>query len=223
MTPLREAFIRMPITYSLKLLWWTATLFITTITSINAAQPQSRPLSGLSDISVEINTPRKKGCRNRPTESSSPEKEITKRSLRERTFIALFHNFGSFPVSLWSFRSFIHCSCSCFVKREVLSSSCNGQKSDCCKGRWFPVLNKSFVHQNRRKEMMFAFLCGCVETPYSWSSFIFLKKKRQQWTRKKSFLAPLAPFEMCKWLHDKMLSARVFWLPGHILYYTAAR
>lgn len=177
MTPLRDAFIRMPITYSLKLLWCTATLFITTIISINTAHPQSRLLSGLSDISVEINTPRKKGCRNRPTESISPAKEITNRSLRERTFKALFHNLGSFSVSLWSLRSFIHCDWSCFVNSEVVSSSCNGQKSDCSKGRWFPVLNKSFVHQKSRKEIMFAFLCGCVEASCSPPSIIFLKKR----------------------------------------------
>ena len=165
MTPLSEAFIRIPITYSLKLLWCTAILFINTINNINAAQPQSKPRSGVSDISVEMKTPRKNGWRNRPTESTSPAKEIIHRSLQDRTFIALFHSLGSFPVRLQSSTSLLHCHCNWLVSREVWSSSCNGQKSDCCKGRWFPVLNKSFVHQNRRNEIKLALLCGCVGTP----------------------------------------------------------
>ena len=179
MTPLREAFIRIPITYSLKLLWCTAMLFITTINSINAAQPQSKPLSGDLDISAEIKIPRKNGWRNLPTESSSPAQKIIQRSLRDKTFIALFHSLGFFPVSLHSFKSFIHCDCNCSVSRGVLSSSCNGQKSDCCRGRWFPVLNKSFVHQNRRKEIKLAFSFGCVGAPYSCSAFILPKKERK--------------------------------------------
>ena len=165
MTPLSEAFIRIPITYSLKLLWCTAILFINTINNINAAQPQSKSRPGVSDISVEMKTPRKNGWRNRPTESTSPAKEIIHRSLQDRTFIALFHSLGSFPVRLQSSTSLLHCHCNWLVSREVWSSSCNGQKSDCCKGRWFPVLNKSFVHQNRRNEIKLALLCGCVGTP----------------------------------------------------------
>ena len=154
-------------------------LFIITVNSINAAQPQSRPLSGNLALSAEIKIPRKNGCRNRPTESSIPEQKIMQRSLRDKTFIALFHSLGFFPASLHSFKSLIHCDCNCSVSRGVLSSSCNGQKSDCCRGRWLPVLNKLFVHQKKRKEIKLAFLCGCVGTSYSCSSFILPKKERE--------------------------------------------
>lgn len=177
MRPLREAFIRIPITYSLKLLWCTATLFTTTTSSINTAQQLNKVRSGVLDIRVEMNTPRKKGWRNRPTESRNPENPIMQRSLRDRTFMALFHSLGSSPSLRHSFRSVTHCDCSCFVNTQVLSSSCNGQKSDCSKGRLFPVLNKSFVHQNRRKESQFALLCGCAEDAYSSSPIILLKNK----------------------------------------------
>ena len=177
MTPLREAFIRIPITYSLKLLWCRAILFINTINNINAAQPQSKPRPGVSDISVAMKTPRKNGWRNRPTESTRPAKEIIHRSFQERTFIALFHSLGSFPVRPASFKSLLHCDCSRFVCRHVLFSSCSGQKSDCCKGRWFPVLNKSFVYQKRRKEIRLASLCGCTRLTYLRSSSIALSKK----------------------------------------------
>lgn len=180
MRPLRDAFIRIPITYSLKLLWWTATLFINTTNSIRTAQKHSKVRSGVLDISVEMKTPRKKGWRNRPTESRNPANTIIQRSLRDRTFMALFHNLGSLPFCRESLRSLVHCECNCFVNTRVLSSSCNGQKSDCCKGRLYPVLNKSFVHQNRRNEIQLALLCGCVEASYSPSPSIVLNEAKKQ-------------------------------------------
>ena len=193
MTPLREAFIRIPITYSLKLLWCTAILFINTINSINAAQPQSKPRSGVWDISVEIKTPRKNGWRNRPTESTRPAKQIIHSSLQDKTFTALFHSLGSFPVRIHSSRSLLHCHCNWLVSRDVWSSSCNGQKSDCCKGRWFPILNKSFVHQNRRNEIKLAFLWGCKGTPQSRSVFITTKRKTLRKKAKWTIILMLAP------------------------------
>ena len=180
MKPLSEAFIRIPITLSLKLLWRTAILFINTNNNINTAQPLSKLRSGVSDISVEMKTPRKNGWRNRPTESTSPAKEIIHRSLKDTTFMELFHSLGSFHVRPASSKSLLHCDCSRFVCRDVLSSSCSGQKSDCCiKGRWFPVLNKSFVHQKRRIEIKLASLCECKWLTYPRSSSIALSKKQK--------------------------------------------
>ena len=136
-------------------------LFITTTKSISTAQLQSKVRSGLLEMRVEMKTPKKKGWRNRPTESRNPAKPIMQRSLRDSTLIAVLHNFGCLPVWRPLSTSFVHCDCSCSVNRQVLSSSCNGQKSDCCKGRLFPVLNKSFVHQNRRNEIQLDLLWGC--------------------------------------------------------------
>ena len=127
------------------------------------------------------------------------------RSLRDRTFIALFHSLGSFPERLPSFKSLLHCDCSRFVCRDVWSSSCSGQKSACCKGRWFPVLNKSFVHQKRRKEIRLASLCGCMRLTYPRSSFIALSKKQKNAVNKEGSYHFYRAFRIVSWIRQMTL------------------